>query len=93
MLTSEELQKLATLSRIELSDDEKRTFSGEIDAILQYVSQIQILPSLPGERSLPAVRNVVRKDEDAHAAGAFTEAILAGAPRREGDHIKVKRIL
>ena len=93
MLTPEEVQKLATLSRIELSDDEKRTFSGEIDAILQYVSQIQNLSALPGERTLPSVRNVVRADEDAHESGLFTEAILGGAPEREGDHIKVKRIL
>ena len=39
------------------------------------------------------VLNVMREDKDPHEAGLYTEKILEQAPAREGDYIKVKKIL
>ncbi len=39
------------------------------------------------------IENVMREDADPHAADAFTDALLAQAPRKEGRYLKVKKIL
>ena len=35
----------------------------------------------------------MREDDNPHAGGIYTEAVLNEAPEREGDYIKVKKIL
>ena len=39
------------------------------------------------------VRNVMREDGPAHETGAYSEALLKEAPAREGDAVRVKKIL
>jgi aspartyl-tRNA(Asn)/glutamyl-tRNA(Gln) amidotransferase subunit C len=40
-ITEKDIEKLATLSRMRLEDDEKAQFAKEIDSILGYVEQIK----------------------------------------------------
>ena len=93
MITPEEVNKLAVLSRLELSQAEKASFATEIDSILGYVGQITKVQASSGEKTTPTLRNVFRADDNAHESGMYTEAILNEAPRREGDYIKVKKII
>ena len=93
MLTPDEVTKLSELARIELSDEEKQTASGEIEAILSYVSEVSSLPHKPEGRELNPVRNVLRGDTDPHEPGLYTEALLKNAPAREGSYLRVKKIL
>jgi Asp-tRNA(Asn)/Glu-tRNA(Gln) amidotransferase C subunit len=44
-------------------------------------------------RETPLLRNVMREDEPTNHSGEYTEAILQNAPAREGDWLKVKKIL
>jgi len=93
-----EVLKLATLARIEVSDAEAESLSHEFEAILNYVGEVKGAtdpsPALPLERGgLGGVYNVFRADENPHESGIFTEAILKEAPAREGDYLKVKKIL
>ena len=37
--------------------------------------------------------NITREDEKPHKSGVYTKKILSEAPEREGDYIKVKKIL
>lgn len=95
MVTKDEVKKLAELSRLALTDAEVETLRGEIDSILSYVDTIQKveLPPVPDASPYLDVENVMRDDTDPHEGGAFTDAILAQAPKREGRYIKVKKIL
>ncbi len=93
MISREDVQKLAQLSRIELTPEEELTFMSEIDSILGYVGQISEIGELGEENVIPAVRNVFRSDEHVHESGLYTKDILAQAPSREGDYLKVKKIL
>lgn len=93
MITLKEVEKLALLCRIELTEEEKQRFTGEIDSILGYITDIQKITGTITEKPLPEHRNVLREDSNPHAAGQFTEAVLSQAPKREGDYIRVKRIL
>lgn len=92
MIERKDVEKLGNLSRIALSEEEKDVFVSEIDAILGYVSRVKDAPSGGGETKA-LVSDVFREDGAPHESGIFTEAILSSAPKREGDYIKVKKIL
>ncbi len=88
---------LAKLARIKISEDEAESLSHEFNAILKYVGEVKEvsprkdLGETPGLSS--GVRNLMREDGEGHESGLYTEKILASAPAREGDYIKVKKIL
>ncbi len=94
-MDKEELKKLANLARIEIDDKDSESLQGDMKAILKYISQIQEV-SGENEEDAPAVgllHNVMREDENPHEAGIYTEVLLEAAPAREGDYVKVKKIL
>ncbi len=95
MITTADIEKLAELARIELTAPEKEALRKDIDGILGYVDQIKNAPVKTGEgaRLKEPVRNVLRADEKPHETGANTEAIAAEFPKREGNSLKVKKIL
>jgi len=88
---------LAKLARIDLSDEESQRLVGEFEAILNYVGQIK--SASPASRKATedeseyALKNVMRDDGEPHESGIHTEELLKQAPNREGDYIKVKKIL
>lgn len=89
-----ELQKLSQLARIAMSPEELRDARADLGAILEYVSRIQTASGAAGtERDAGLVRNVMRKDGAPHESGINTEALLNEAPEREGEFVKVKKIL
>ena len=94
MLERKEVEKLIELELVDMSDAEIEQFRGEIDSILGYVSELQTLSS--GEEREPQVgelHNVMREDINSHESGIYTEAILKELPQREGEYVKVKKIL
>ncbi|MBX9907055.1 Asp-tRNA(Asn)/Glu-tRNA(Gln) amidotransferase subunit GatC [Patescibacteria group bacterium] len=93
-MTKEEVLHLATLARIELSPEEIVRFGTDFDAILSYVARIKDLAgSDTSTPHLGVVHNVFREDADPHEPGLYTESLLAAAPTREKEYIKVKKIL
>jgi len=94
-ISLDEVKKLAELSRIALSEEEMEKMRGEIDSILEYIDTIQKveLPSAPSGSVYFDEVNVMREDADPHEAGIHMEKLLAQASRREGNYLKVKKIL
>lgn len=83
---------LAKLARLEVSDDEIARLEKEIPDILHFVETIQKV-SGTAPVAKPALRNVLRADENPHESGLHTEALLKAAPSREGNRIAVKQVL
>ena len=92
MITKKEIEHLAKLARIELLPEEAKSFTTEIDSILEYVGQIKNISAEKTEETL-TLRNVMRQDAVTHSRGEYTKAILANAPSKENNYIKVKKIL
>ena len=92
MITRQDIRNLANLARIEVSDTEAKNLTKEVDAILGYVGQIQ---SVSGdiENEIPKHRNVMREDVVTNSSREYTESLLSNAPSREGDFLRVKKIL
>lgn len=92
MIEKKDIEKLALLARIEVSEEEKESLASSIESILGYVGQVTSV-SETAESILPPLRNVMREDEIRHKEGEFTEALLSNAPAREGNYVEVKKIL
>jgi aspartyl-tRNA(Asn)/glutamyl-tRNA(Gln) amidotransferase subunit C len=97
MISKDDVRKLANLARIKLSPEEEEKFAKDMEDILGYVNQIQsVSTTLPDPRNATVkepVRNVLRDDTHVHESGIHTDVILNEAPAREGNYLKVKKIL
>ena len=91
----EKVLSLAKLARIKISDTEAETLSKEFESILNYVSEVKSISANEHSNNLENVRvlNVMREDGSPHETGIYTETILNEAPARDGDYLKVKKIL
>ncbi len=93
-MKKDDITRLAGLARIELTDTEAESFALEITSILGYVSEIaDITGTAAPEKKVGALYNVMREDGEPHAAGIYTEDLLKAAPERDGQYVKVKKIL
>lgn len=93
MIEIPDIEKLAKLSRIKLSEAEKESLRKEIDSILGYVAEIQGVLIKTGDFDKPDRRNVFREDGNPHESGKYTEQLLAEAPQKDGGYFRVKKIL
>jgi len=94
VLEIKDIEKLAKLARIDLTDEQKQSYLKEIGAILTYVDQIKdVLAKTGEERKVSSLRNVMRDDEQINEVGGNTEMLVAEFPRKEGKYLKVKKIL
>ncbi len=94
MITIKELEHLATLARIELTEDDKKSFVKEFDSILGYVDQLKKVDvSLDAAGRVGAIKNVMREDVADTISAEDRERLLGEAPYREGDFIAVKKII
>lgn len=93
-MKKEDIEHLAQLSRIALTDSEVESLTTDITSILGYVSEIeQMTGTVEVEKKVGALFNVMREDCDPHESGMYTEDLLNLAPHRDGQYIKVQKIL
>jgi aspartyl-tRNA(Asn)/glutamyl-tRNA(Gln) amidotransferase subunit C len=95
MIGRKDIHKLSTLSRLELSLEEKDGLAKDIEAILDYVKQVQEVAGQPHvpEAKTTLLKNVMREDSRYHESGEYTRDLLDKAPQVEKDHVKVRKIL
>jgi len=88
-----EVAHVALLARLGLSEDELTRLQVELNHILE---QYAVLAELDTEAIAPTAQTIEQANilrEDAAGPGLSTEAALAGAPERLGDHFLVPAIL
>ena len=88
-----DIEKVARLARLELSEEEKVTFGSQLEQILTYMEQLNRLDTSgvePTSHAIP-VSNVFREDEVRPSLPQ--EEVLAIAPDEEDGHFKVPRII
>ena len=69
------------------------TLSKDIEAILDYVSELTEIAVEEPESEAGRLKNVMREDGTPHASGMFTEDLLAASPNSDKNYFKVKKIL
>ena len=92
-IDKEQIQHLAKLAQLELTDAEVELYSGQLTSILQYVDRVKDV-ELKSEVARDFKNmNTFREDENPHKAGEHREAILEAMPSTEKNMLVVKKIL
>ena len=92
-LSRNDVVKIATLCRMELSEDELERFQGQLSNILDNFEILQGVDTSnvpPTAYPIP-LQNVTRDDESQASLGK--EDVLANAPRQEDGCFRVKAVL
>ncbi len=96
-ITQADIQKLASLSRMKLTDEEQATFAKDIDSVLGYVEQIKEVSSdvshADKKPSDIPHRNALREDVADADLNPDASALVDAAPAHEQGFVKVKKIL
>jgi len=94
MLESKDIENLARLARISLTQEEITKLLKDVDPILDYVAQLKEVTSKVGEAKVAGeLRNVVRIDENSTITGTNTKDIVADMPDSQDNYLKVEKIL
>jgi len=92
-ITLKDVEHVANLARLELSDAEKEQFTGQLNAILKYAEKLNTLDTEhvePTSHVLP-ITNVMR--DDVQKPSLPIEQVLLNAPDEEDGQIKVPAVL
>jgi aspartyl-tRNA(Asn)/glutamyl-tRNA(Gln) amidotransferase subunit C len=91
-LTLEEVRQIASLARLALDDAEADRLREQLSGILDHFELLKELDTAgvqPTAHSLP-LTNVMREDQTQESLPV--EQVLANAPRREGDYLRVRAV-
>jgi aspartyl-tRNA(Asn)/glutamyl-tRNA(Gln) amidotransferase subunit C len=92
-LSLDEVEHIAELARLRLSEDEKARYREQLSEILDYAARLQAVDTSgisPTSSVLPA-RCVLRKDEP--RPGLSLEEVLRNAPETEKGQFRVPPVL
>ncbi len=94
-LTRTQVQHIAELARLELSEEELNRMTGQLSAILEYAARLQQLDTeaIPPTASVVPLENVMR--EDTVTPSLPRDAVLANAPDKDekNEFFRVRAIL
>ncbi len=97
MISKKQVEHIAKLARIELTEEEKEKFTKELSSILDYVEQLDKVDvaKIKGISQVTGLENVTREDEQQKIENRKqkVEKLLKEAPSKKGDYIKVPKIL
>ncbi len=92
-MTVTDVEYVARLARLELSNSEKELFAGQMGAILGYVEKLKELDTdgiVPTSHAVP-MENSFREDSACSPIGL--EKALANAPDRAGSFFAVPKVI
>lgn len=92
-ITREEVEHVARLARLELTEEEKERMTAQLDAILAYIHKLNQLDTSgvqPTTTVIPMI-SVMRQDEV--RPSLKLEDALANAPDRQDAFFRVPRII
>lgn len=93
VISQKEVEHVAQLARLELTEAETTTFAGQLSHILNYMDQLQGVPTegLPRAASVADEIPVLREDEP--RTGLSVETALANAPEAHEGFFIVPKII
>jgi aspartyl-tRNA(Asn)/glutamyl-tRNA(Gln) amidotransferase subunit C len=92
-ITMKEVDHVARLSRLALTDAEKERMRRELDGILSYIGKLRGLDTegVPPTSHAVPMTNVMREDEPRPSLSQ--DEMLANAPDRSGEFFRVPKII
>ena len=92
-LTLAEVEHIAELARLSLSDDEKALYQEQLSAILDYAERLQApdTSAIPPTATVLPLRGVMRADESRDSMSR--DDVLANAPQVESESFRVQAVM
>lgn len=93
-LTYKEVEHIAELARIELTEEEKRKFSSELSDVLGYVKQLGEVDTKNIEpvSQVTGLVNVLRDDVAEGCGEDARKIIIKNFPQEKDGYIKVRQV-
>ena len=88
-LSKQEVEHIAKLARLELSDEQKELYREQLSAILDYIAKLRELDTedVPPTAGGGLTQMTLRADES--HPGLATDALLSNAPKSEEEQFKI----
>ena len=93
-ISRKDVEHVAQLARLGLTDQEIEKFQKELSAVLGYIEKLNQVDTknVPQTAQVTGLQNVFREDEIVKSTFPLDE-LLKNAPAKEGRYLKVKVIL
>ena len=94
-ITIKDVEYVAKLARLELTEAEKDNFARQLESILGYIDKLNELDTRniqPTSHALN-ITNVMREDIMVKCPENIRNNILNNAPERESDFFRVKKVI
>jgi aspartyl-tRNA(Asn)/glutamyl-tRNA(Gln) amidotransferase subunit C len=92
-ITKADVEHVAKLARLEITETERDAFSRQLSAILTYVEQLKTLDTEGVEPTATVLEQTNVFREDKARPSLSVEKALANAPESESGYFRVPRIL
>ena len=95
MISKQEVEHIAKLARLGLTQAEIKKFQNELSSILDYIEklkEVDVSEIEPTSHSI-LLENVFREDKSQKSNSRVVEKLIEAAPEKKQGHLKVKAIL
>ena len=92
-ISREEVERVAQLARLSLSDDEVARMAGELDTILAYATSLNELDTAGIEPTSHAAPRATPMRADDETSALSPELVVANAPESEGSAFVVPKVI
>jgi aspartyl-tRNA(Asn)/glutamyl-tRNA(Gln) amidotransferase subunit C len=93
LISLEDVDHVATLARLGLSQSERETLRTQLSSILAYVEMLSELDTSTVTPASQVIRLENVKRPDTRRAGLSLEDVMANAPDRQDDYFRVPAVL
>lgn len=93
MISKEEVEHIAKLARLELTEKEVKKMQKDLTEILGYFDLLKNVPEVKSGEVTSGKSAALRKDEARPKEIGLSGKLIASAPDKKDDYIKVKAIL
>lgn len=87
------VQKIASLARIAITDEEVAKIAPELDNILGWIEQLGEVDTSSVEPMTAVIANTLRLRDDIVTDGGKRDAVLANAPQAEHGFFTVPKVI
>ncbi|WP_031483682.1 Asp-tRNA(Asn)/Glu-tRNA(Gln) amidotransferase subunit GatC [Maridesulfovibrio frigidus] len=92
-LSTDEVAKVASLARLDLSEEKKELFAGQLNNILSYMDKLNEIDTKDVEPMFSPVEHTTVLRKDVVTKEHTRDEILANAPDSDGQYFVVPRIV
>jgi len=94
-LTKKEIEHIAKLSRLDLTDKELGLYGGQLSDVLGYIDQLNEVDTtdVAPSAQVTGLKNIWREDEIETWPEDEVNDSLKEAPGMKNNHLKVKRVI